>query len=390
VDAADGSRIGYAVEWRDRTDAVAVEAEINAVVQAAAEGDFSRRIELRKSGSNAFFVDLVEGFNRVLDINTRALENIVAVLDALANGDLTREFDGQYRGTLAKVQQDVNRTLRQLSAIVERIKRASGTIGDAAAQITTGNTQLSERSEREAANLAETSSNLERLTGTVKQNAEHARQARQLAGTARDVAERGGKAVGDVETTMNAIHQLSQKISDITGVIDGIAFQTNILALNSAVEAARAGEHGRGFAVVASEVRSLAQRAAAAAKEIKQLITTSVEQIARGTQLVSGAGGTMREIIGSVREVDQIMAAIAAASQDQSGGIAQVNAAVAQTDAATRENATLVEEATGSARSLEREAAELGDAVSIFKTSPEAQAGQGRPRAVRPLRSARS
>jgi methyl-accepting chemotaxis protein len=373
VNSAGGQRLGYVVEWRDRTDAVEVEREINAIVSAAAEGDFSRRISLRKNGRNDFFVQLVEGFNRVLDINTRALDEVVSVIDGLAEGDLTRTIAGEYRGTLAKIQRDVNHTVTQLNEIVGRIRNATDGINGVAEEISVLNTTLVTQAARQSEALDETASEMERVTASVRQNTDHARNARQLADTATDVARRGGKAVDDVVATMSSINQLSQKIADITGVIDGIAFQTNILALNSAVEAARAGEHGRGFAVVAGEVRSLAQRAAAAAKEIKELITTSVDQIASGSRLVGVAGDTMREIVGSVQQATQLMTEIAAASQEQGTGIEQVNQSVAQMDDSTRRNAEMVQDASTSARSLAQQALELKQAVAIFRTVGDVQ-----------------
>jgi methyl-accepting chemotaxis protein len=368
VETGGGQRLGYVVELRDRTDAVEVEREINAIVNAAAEGDFSRRISLRKNGRNDFFIQLVTGFNRVLDINTRALDEVVTVIDGLAEGDLTRTIAGDYRGTLAKIQGDVNHTVRQLNEIVARIRSATERINEGAREIADLNATLTDEAGRQSEVLGSTADEIRRVTVSVKRNADNARNARQLAGTAAQVAQRGGKAVDDVVTTMTSIHQLSQKIAEITSVIDGIAFQTNILALNSAVEAARAGEHGRGFAVVASEVRSLAQRAAAAAKEIKELIRTSVDQIDRGSDLAGVAGQTMREIVGSVQQVTQLITDIAAASEEQSSGIAQVDEVVTGIEQSTHKNATMASDASTSARSLEQAAGVLAEAVAIFHT----------------------
>jgi methyl-accepting chemotaxis protein len=237
----------------------------------------------------------------------------------------------------------------------------------ATGQIAAGNADLSQRTEEQAASLEETASSMEELTSTVKQNADNARQANQLAAGASQVAVKGGAVVGQVVSTMSSINDSSKKIVDIISVIDGIAFQTNILALNAAVEAARAGEQGRGFAVVASEVRSLAQRSAAAAKEIKGLITDSVGKVEDGTRLVGEAGKTMDEIVTSVKRVTDIMAEIAAASQEQSSGIEQVNQAITQMDEVTQQNAALVEEAAAAAESLQEQAQSLTQAVSVFK-----------------------
>jgi len=260
----------------------------------------------------------------------------------------------------------------QLSSIVRGIKSSSDTITGAASEIAAGNADLSSRTEQQASSLEETASSMEELTGTVKQNAENARQANQLAAGASSVAVKGGEVVSQVVSTMSSINESSRKIADIIGVIDGIAFQTNILALNAAVEAARAGEQGRGFAVVASEVRTLAQRSAAAAKEIKGLITDSVNKVGDGTRLVDQAGKTMQEIVESVKRVTDIMAEIAAASQEQTSGIEQVNQAIVQMDQATQQNAALVEQAAAAAESMQAQAQGLTKAVSIFKLSASA------------------
>src|SRR5690606_17437878 len=262
----------------------------------------------------------------------------------------------------------------KLSEIVGQIRQGSDAISSAASEIAAGNDDLSRRTEQQAASLEETASSMEELTSTVRQNADNARQANQLAIGAAEVAEVGGEVVGRVVTTMTGINESSRKIVDIISVIDGIAFQTNILALNAAVEAARAGEQGRGFAVVASEVRSLAQRSAAAAKEIKTLIDDSVEQVENGSALVGQAGKTMGEIVTSVKRVTDIIADISAASQEQSTGIEQVNQVITHMDEGTQQNAALVEEATAAARSLEQQSQHLVQTVAIFRM--EADAGQ--------------
>jgi methyl-accepting chemotaxis protein len=254
-----------------------------------------------------------------------------------------------------------------LVTIVSQVRNGTMTIARASTDITAGNHDLSERSERQAGTLEETASSMEELTGTVRQNADNARQANQLAESASQVAQRGGAVVAQVVQTMAAINDSSRQIAEIIGVIDGIAFQTNILALNAAVEAARAGEQGRGFAVVASEVRNLAQRSAAAAKEIKSLIGDSVAKVDDGAKLVDEAGSTMEEIVGSVKRVTDIMAEISLASQEQSAGIEQVNRAIGQMDEATQQNATLVGQAGTAAASLQEEAENLTRVVSIFK-----------------------
>ncbi|MCD9034029.1 methyl-accepting chemotaxis protein, partial [Luteimonas sp. Y-2-2-4F] len=262
-------------------------------------------------------------------------------------------MDGQFHGVFATMRDDANRTAEQLTRIVGRIQAASGAIDTAAGEIASGNNDLSRRTEQQAASLEETAASMEELTSTVRQNAEHAQQANRLVIGAGDVATRGGQVVGQVVTTMREIEQASRRIAEIISVIDGIAFQTNILALNAAVEAARAGDQGRGFAVVAGEVRSLAQRAATAAKEIKTLIDDSVDKVGNGSTLAAQAGATMGEMVASVERVTGIMAEISAASQEQASGIEQVNRTIAQMDETTQQNAALVEEASAAARSME-------------------------------------
>jgi len=255
--------------------------------------------------------------------------------------------------------------------IVGQVRSGTDTIATASSQIAAGNMDLSSRTEEQASSLEETASSMEELTSTVRQNADNARQANGLAKSASEVAVRGGSVVADVVDTMASINESSRKIVDIIGVIDGIAFQTNILALNAAVEAARAGEQGRGFAVVASEVRNLAQRSAAAAKEIKILIDDSVGKVDAGGKLVNQAGATMEEIVQSITRVTDIMAEIASASAEQSVGIEQVNTAIAQMDEVTQQNAALVEEAAAAAGSMQDQAASLAQVVGIFKLGNE-------------------
>lgn len=360
-----GERLGAVVEWTDRTAEVATEEEVAAIVEAAANGDFTRRMDLAdKSG---FFRKLGEGINRLLDTADKGLAEVAQVLGALAQGDLTQKVTGEYAGTFGKLKADTNTTVDRLRDIVRQIKEATDAINTAAKEIAAGNADLSQRTEEQASSLEETASSMEELTSTVKQNAENARQANQLAKGASEVATKGGQVVREVVSTMSAIDESSRKIVDIISVIDGIAFQTNILALNAAVEAARAGEQGRGFAVVAGEVRNLAQRSAAAAKEIKALINDSVEKVAGGTRLVEEAGRTMEEIVTSVKRVTDIMGEISAASLEQSSGIEQVNQAVAQMDEVTQQNAALVEEAAAAAESMEEQAQNLAAAVAVFK-----------------------
>jgi methyl-accepting chemotaxis protein len=316
-----------------------------------------------------------------------ALRNAVAetgmIVSAAQANDLTKRIDLNGKsGDIGELCAGVNGLLDTMNGVLSTLSESCGTLSVAAREIAMGNTDLSQRTEEQASSLEETSASLEELTTTVKQNADNAQQANKLAGSASEIATRGGKVVSEVVTTMDGIAQSSRKISDIIGVIDEIAFQTNILALNAAVEAARAGEQGRGFAVVAAEVRSLAQRSANAAKEIKALISDSVEKVGNGSKLVASAGQTMDEIVNSVRRVTDIMAEISAASQEQSGGLDQVNTAVAQMDKITQQNAALVEEAAAAAKSMESQAETLTQLVATFSLLNDGREGQQAPRAT--------
>ena len=287
--------------------------------------------------------------------------------DKIAGGDLTSRVEVRNDNEIGQLFSALKRMQESLTRTVSAVRRGVDEINVGSREISAGNTDLSSRTEEQAASLEETAASMEELASTVKQNADNARQANQLAASASNVAERGGQAVSEVVSTMEGISASSRKISEIVSVIDGIAFQTNILALNAAVEAARAGEQGKGFAVVAGEVRSLAQRSAQAAKEIKLLIEDSVSKVSTGSQQVERAGATMQEIVASVKRVTDIMGEISAASEEQSSGIDQVNRAVSQMDEVTQQNAALVEEAAAAAGSLQEQAQRLAEAVSVFK-----------------------
>ncbi|WP_369932736.1 methyl-accepting chemotaxis protein [Xanthomonas tesorieronis] len=347
-------------------------AQVKQLAEAAAVGNFSARGDAERFQYD--FRTMVQNLNAMMEVSDRTLGELSQLLQAIAAGDLSVRMQGDFHGVFARMRDDANATAEQLAAIVGRIQSAAASINVASSEIAAGNDDLSRRTEQQAASLEETAASMEELTSTVKQNAEHARQANQLAVGAASVASQGGDVVGQVVATMSGIETSSKKIADIISVIDGIAFQTNILALNAAVEAARAGEQGRGFAVVASEVRTLAQRSAGAAKEIKGLIDDSVTRVAEGSALVDRAGQTMQEIVSSVQRVTDIMGEISAASQEQSAGIEQVNQTITQMDEATQQNAALVEEATAAARTLQAQAGQLSATVAEFKLDPQVSA----------------
>ena len=359
---------------RDITGEMTAEAEITRISEAAANGDFMHRVSVDDKAG--FLLALGRSINLLMETSSTGLGEVVRVLGALARGDLTETISADYRGTFGQLKCDSNQTVAQLSKIVSTIQQATGTIHIASREIAAGNQDLSSRTEQQAASLEETASSMEELTSTVRQNSENALRAKQLALEASDIAGKGGTVVSNVVSTMSEISVSSKKVVDIISVIDGIAFQTNILALNAAVEAARAVEQGRGFAVVASEVRSLAQRSASAAKEIKVLIGDSVEKVGNGTKLVEQAGRTMEAVVESVKQVAEIVSAISAASEQQSSGIEQVNQAITQMDEVTQQNAALVEQAAASARSLEEQAETLAHTVSVFVLDPSHSTAQ--------------
>ncbi|WP_229418055.1 methyl-accepting chemotaxis protein [Massilia sp. Root351] len=376
-------------KWMESLDQLgALEDKLNAQVQVdAAEGFNSARSFMIFMGVLAVVISVGAAI-----VITRGLlkqlggepDYTASIAGSIANGDLSISINTSSTDKDSLLV-EMKEMRNSLVGIVGQVRTGTETIGTASREIAAGNIDLSSRTEMQASSLEKTASAMEELTSTVKQNADNARQANQLAANASDVARKGGEVVSQVVDTMSSINESANKIVDIIGVIDGIAFQTNILALNAAVEAARAGEQGRGFAVVASEVRNLAQRSAGAAKEIKTLIGDSVEKVERGSKLVGQAGVTMDEVVDSVRRVTDIMGEIASASQEQSAGIEQVNQSIIEMDSMTQQNAALVEQAAAAAQSLQDQAGELARVVSIFKLSEHEERVQ---HAAAPVRAA--
>lgn len=364
-------RIGSVVVWNDRTQEVAIENELNALLAAANDGDLAKRISLQ--GKEGFYRTISEGLNQLLTVADDVITNVSRVMDALAHGRLTETIDREYRGVFDKLKRDTNATVEILVNVVEKITESAQAVASGAKEIAQGNQDLSQRTEEQASSLEETASSMEEMNSAVKQSSENAHHANTLATETFERAGRGGEVVSRAVAAMGAISTASKKIADIIAVIDEIAFQTNLLALNAAVEAARAGEQGRGFAVVAGEVRNLAQRSATAAKEIKELIRDSVDKVEDGTHLVNESGATLHELVESVRSVSAIISDIAAAAREQASGIAQVNVAVAQMDQMTQQNAALVEQASAAGETLSEQAAHLIELISFFNTGRRAE-----------------
>jgi methyl-accepting chemotaxis protein len=406
-----GERLGSVVEWQDRTIEVAAEKELAEIVNGAVQGDFSVRMDMH--GKSGFLQQLGEGMNKLMQTSETALNELAQmlralsqgnlnekitndyygtfgqlkddanatagqlreiilnevgrVLEALSRGDLTEKISNDYPGAFGQLKDDANTTVEKLTEIIAQVKDSTDLITTASQEIAQGNSDLSQRTEEQASSLEETASSMEELLSTVRRNTESAKHASQLAQGTSEVAEQSGKDVDILVTTMAAINESSRKIEDIISVIDGIAFQTNILALNAAVEAARAGEQGRGFAVVAGEVRNLAQRSAAAAKEIKLLIGDSVEKVSVGSRQVKEASDSISDVVTSVQLVASLMKEISVATAEQSMSIEQVNTAITQMDDVTQQNAALVEEAAAAAESMQDQANNLTEAMGTFK-----------------------
>ena len=365
----DGLRVGTALEWLDRTADTQFRHGLRNVAQKAAAGILTARVSLETRDER--FLETATIFNSLMESTTQAIDEVQCTMAALAAGDLTVRSQAQMMGSFGELNRNANGTAEALASAIGEVQVAVSAISCAAAEIASGNMDLSKRTEQAAANIEQTAAAMEEMTATVKQSAEHAIQAKQLASRAAEVATTGGRTVDDVVRLMRDIDSSSRRMADITTTIDGIAFQTNILALNAAVEAARAGEQGRGFAVVASEVRALAQRSAQAAKEIAQLIAESVGKIAAGAEVAQRAGETMHEIVGSSRKVADIITEITAATVEQAKGLGEVNNAVTQMDQATQANSALVEEMAASAQAMSDQAEQLSEIASRF-VLPEA------------------
>lgn len=341
-----------------------LQSALGAAVDTAVAGDFSVRVPVRFE--DEVLNNLAEGVNLLLETTERGLNETVNVLAAMSQGDLTARIKSEYKGAFDKLKQDANKTNKQLASIITKIKDNASSVNAAAGDISVGNNNLSKRTEAQAANLEETSSRMQEMTESVKQNADNALEANQFVINAQKQAQEGVDIVSQAVTAMHEIDDSSKKITQIINVINEIAFQTNLLALNASVEAARAGEHGRGFAVVASEVRELAGRSATAAKEIEDLISDSSNRVGEGSRLVNQSGQTLQVIMDGVKKVTDIVASIAAASQEQASGIEQVNKAIAKIDNVTQQNAALVEEAAASAEAMNGQSNELNDLVEFF------------------------
>lgn len=360
----EGKRLGTVAEFRDVTAQMAVEKEINKVVEAASTGDFQQRITLENK--TGFFRVFSEGLNQIIDYNQLAVKDTMRMFATLAKGDLTQVITNDYVGAFEQLKNDANFTVEKLTDIMKVIKQMTDSVGKVATEISHSHVILNSRSAEQAKFLQQTGANTEKITATVQKNAENARYAAKLATNAKERAEQGGKVVGQAIVAISKINHSSQRVADIIGVIDDIAFQTNLLALNAAVEAARAGAQGCGFAVVAAEVRHLAGRSAAAAKEIKQLIQDSVSKVTEGTKLADKSGQELEEIVTAVKKVSDIITEIVSASQEQAAGIQQINQTMSQMDKMTQQNALLIEENAIATYALAEQAKNLQGQVAFF------------------------
>lgn len=361
----EGKRIGTVVEWADRTAEVAIETEIDNIIDAASGGDFSATLDI--ANKEGFFLSVSESLNRLLKTTNIALADVIRVFSALASGDLTQKITREYTGEFARLKEDANTTVEKLQQVIEEIYEGSSTISRAAQEISSGNVDLSQRTEEQASSLEETAASMEQMTRIVQSSEQETQAAFSASQGSIAIAREGNDSVQGITQSMKEISESSEKISNIISVIDEIAFQTNLLALNAAVEAARAGDQGRGFAVVAGEVRQLAQRSASAAKEIKILIQDSVQKVSGGSKLVEASGATLSTIVSEIEKVGEIMDGILTSAKEQSLGIKQVSSAISQMDQITQQNAALVEEATAASENMADQARRLDSVVGFFK-----------------------
>jgi len=370
IEDTQGARLGFMLQWTDRTAERRAEDQIAQVIEGARAGDFSKRVEV--NAENAFLAAVANGINAPGDNVTRFLQDIDQALSSLAAGDLTCAVEGSYDGQLGEIAERVTQTAHEMDRLVSRIIQVTGDISQTSTEISQGANELSSRAESEAASLEETAATMEEIAATVKTNAENAAHADGLASETRAQAERGREVIAETVQAMGNIRESASEIGEIVSTIDSIAFQTNLLALNAAVEAARAGDAGKGFAVVASEVRTLAQRSGEAAKTIKELIGKSTEHVAAGDRLVGATDTALSEILEGVRNVAQTIEEIASASREQSSGVTEVSVAVSQMDEMTQQNAAMADQSAAAARSLIELSETLIERIRFFKTRDDA------------------
>ncbi|MBX2859384.1 MAG: PAS domain-containing protein [Cellvibrionaceae bacterium] len=366
VHSDSGQRIGAVVEWSDRSEEVHIEREIDGIIKAATAGDFSKSVDL--SNKSGFFRTIAEGLNGILNTTNHAMNDVLGVFSALANGNLNRNIEGDYEGVFAQLKTDANTSMDKLRTVMHNISNSSSSIARSAAEISSGNADLSRRTEEQASSLEQTAASMEQMINIVRKSGENATQVNTLTMDSVDIARQGNDSVQATAKAMSEISEASSKIANIIGVIDEIAFQTNLLALNAAVEAARAGEQGRGFAVVAGEVRNLAQRSASAAKEIKDLIQDSESKVEDGSRLVQESGDRLHTIVLEIEKVGKTISEIAQSAQEQTQGIEQVNQAVEQMDQMTQQNAALVEEASAASESMAAQTKEMDQMIAFFRS----------------------